>query len=176
MGCYSHGNRRGSAGLENTVLVWNQQTATEFTRAFPGDKNMIDVYSLRSCGEPGRWASPATGQRTVRNWWLQNRPKQSRSRKARALLRWTVLWYVRWMDTLTQPLRTRTQDCTLCSELVLLLQYFLYFPCFFFLKGGRILPYANSVINLLRLVIDLAQSARESSLVLNCMHHQLLSL
>lgn len=54
MGCYSHDNRHGSAGLENTVLVWNQQTATEFTRAFPGDKKMTDVYSLRSCGEPGR--------------------------------------------------------------------------------------------------------------------------
>lgn len=54
VGCYSHDNRHGSASLENTLLLWNQQTATEFTKAFPGDKKIIDMYSLRSCGEPGR--------------------------------------------------------------------------------------------------------------------------
>lgn len=173
MGCYSHDNRSGSAALESTVLVWNQQTATEFTGTFPGDKTMIDVYSLRSCGEPGGWA---TGQRTVGNWWLQNCPKQSRSRRARALLRWTVLWYIRWMNTLTQPLRTHTQDYSLYSELILQLPYFVYFPhVFFFLKGGSILLYANSVINLLGLVIDLTQSSRGSNIALNCMHHKILS-
>lgn len=48
-------------------------------------------------------------------------------------------------------------------------------PCFFFLKGGSILLYANSVINLLGLVIDLTQSSRGSSIALNCMHHKILS-
>lgn len=155
---------------------------------------MTYVYDFRSCGEPGGWPSPATlclneleGNRAegfVRNWWLQNCPVQSWTRKARALLNHALVCQVdgqtqkHWAWGANVLSDSALEDRSLlrtavCSELIVHLQHFAFF-LHFFLEGGAVFsPFAKAVTNLLSLVIDLAQSVREGSLALNCVHHKL---
>lgn len=187
-------------GLILKTQLASTQTLTEFTRVFPAARKWyMCITSGAGESQVGELAQQlcvwmkreGIGQRVCKKLMASKFFKAILDKKGKNIIEMNcaLLCQVdgkrhtekRWAWGANILSDSALEDTYICSGLQSLLRIgctpatFCIFPTFFSWRGDSFhsLPFAKAVINLLSLVIDLAQSVRESSLALNCMHHKL---